>query len=47
MKPFQIHYDKDYGIHRRTGWSIIYDGKVVVTVVPSFFKAMYLWWKNG
>lgn len=29
-QSFQLHYNVDYGIDRRTGWSVVVNGSVVV-----------------
>jgi hypothetical protein len=34
-----LDFDRDYGIDRRTGWSAVYDGSVVVQFV-SFGRAL-------
>ena len=40
MKPRQLHYDVNYGIDRRSGWSAIVDGVVVVQFV-SVWHALF------
>lgn len=30
MKQFKVEWDRDYGINKRTGWSIVVDGSFVV-----------------
>jgi hypothetical protein len=32
---FELHFDVDYGIDRRSGWSVIIDGSVVVQFADS------------
>ena len=30
MKQFSLEYDEDYGADKRTGWTVVMDGRVVV-----------------
>jgi hypothetical protein len=37
-----IHWDRDYGIDERTGWSFAWDGSFWVSdIEPSFFR--FVW----
>jgi hypothetical protein len=50
-KSFAIEWDTDYGIDRRSGWSIIHDGIVVVELEPwlvvAIVKAFVRWRRWG
>lgn len=39
---FAIHFDRDYGIDRRTGWSIAIDGSFVVQFEKHLLVALIL-----
>lgn len=40
MKSFQLHYDQDYGIDHKSGWSVIYDG-IVVNQFTNFYSVLF------
>jgi hypothetical protein len=40
MTNFSLEWDRDYGLLRRTGWSIIWNGHVVVELEPWFVVAI-------
>lgn len=46
MKPFKIEYDTDYGIERRRGWSIVYDGIVFVELERWLVVALWKAWRR-
>lgn len=37
---YELEFDRDYGCDKRTGWTVIYDGSVVIELEPSLFKAI-------
>lgn len=43
-KQFSLTFDRNYGISRRTGWTVVYDGSVIEQFV-SFRRALWLWLK--
>lgn len=46
MKPFRLDYDPDYGIDHRTGWTVHYDGCVLVQFAKGPLRALWrAWWK--
>ena len=51
MMNLKIEYDKDYGIDKRTGWSIAINGWYVVQfhkyLVVALIKAFYEYWLNN
>lgn len=40
-RQLRLEFDTDYGINKRTGWSVICEGNVLVQFVP-FFRALLL-----
>lgn len=46
MKPFRLDYDPDYGIDHRSGWTVHYDGCVLVQFARGPLRALWrAWWK--
>ena len=43
VRSFRLGYDRDYGIDRRSGWSVVVDGVVVVQFV-SLLRALRVSW---
>jgi len=43
LNRHRIEYDRNYGIDRRTGWTIVYDGSVLVELEPWLIAAI---WKS-
>lgn len=41
---FQIEYDRDYGIDRRRGWSVKWDGSVCTQFAPNPIAAVWRAW---
>lgn len=41
-RNLRVDWDIDYGIDRRTGWSIHYDGTCLVVLEPSLLRAIFL-----
>ncbi len=37
----QLHYDRDYGIDRRTGWTAVRDGRVLEPQLTSLPRALW------
>ena len=46
MKPFQLHYDRDYGALRRTGWTVVWDGMTVAEFERWLIVAVWRAWRN-
>ena len=46
MKSLRIDYDVDYGIDKRTGWSIHWDRLCVVQLEPWFVVAVFKAWRQ-
>ena len=46
MRPFQLHYDRDYGALRRTGWTIVWDGATVAEFERWLIVAVWRAWRN-
>lgn len=48
MNQFSLEFDRDYGISHRTGWSVIYNGCVIVQFqsnpIVALFKAFWILW---
>lgn len=46
---FGLHHDRDYGVSKRTGWSAVWDGSVMVQFV-SLPRALWVlarsWWES-
>jgi hypothetical protein len=42
-KKFELQFDRDYGCNKRTGWSIIEDGHVVVELESNIFITFIKW----
>jgi hypothetical protein len=50
VAPFRIEYDRDYGIDRRSGWTVIIGGRVIVELYRSLIGALCIaaWkWMRG
>ena len=45
MRQFKLEWDREYGINKRTGWSIVVDGSVIVQLerfsIIAVVKALY------
>jgi hypothetical protein len=48
MKSFRLDFDRDYGIDRRTGWSISVNGGCLVmferSLIVALFRALFCTW---
>ena len=40
QRSFGLHYDKDYGIDKRSGWSVVVNGVVCVQFEKRLVKAL-------
>ena len=40
MRSLRLEYDRDYGIDHRSGWTAVYDGRVVVQLT-SLWRAVW------
>jgi hypothetical protein len=40
-----LHFDRDYGIDLRTGWSVVIDGRVIVRMEPWLVVALWKAWR--
>jgi hypothetical protein len=49
MNSFKLEYDKDYGIDKRTGWSVCTNGSYVAVLegwlIVAIIKSIYWWIK--
>lgn len=46
MKQFSLQWDKDYGLLKKTGWTVTVDGLVIVHLKKSLLAALVLtWWR--
>lgn len=45
INTHSLCYDKDYGIEKRSGWSVCYDGSFLSDLQP-FFKSIYTAYKS-
>ena len=43
MKQFSIDFDRDYGVSKRTGWSITEDGTCLVELEKHLILALIKW----
>ena len=41
----RLDFDRDYGSHSRTGWSVALRGSYCVQLEPSLVKALWRAWK--
>ena len=46
MKNFRLEFDRDYGIDKRTGWSIVVNGCFVVQLEPWLIVAIWKGCRN-
>ena len=44
LKSFALQYDRDYGIDRRSGWSVVVDGSVAVQFARNRLVALVRAW---
>lgn len=44
--PVSLEYDRDYGIDRRNGWSIVCSGRVLANIEPWLVAAIWKAWQN-
>jgi hypothetical protein len=40
---FKLEFDKDYGCNKRTGWSIVEHGSIIVELEPSIILCFVKW----
>lgn len=46
MNRFKLEYDTEFGIDRRSGWSIAVNGEYLVSLEPNLVVALWkAWWK--
>ncbi len=41
-----VDYDTDYGINKRSGWSIAWKGHYII-ILESTIKTIYMLWRTG
>ena len=46
MSSFAIEWDKDYGIDKRTGWTVKLDGAVLVQLERFLLVALWKSWRR-
>jgi hypothetical protein len=46
MKCFRLEYDSDYGVYRRAGWTIVWDGQIVAELEPWLIVAVFKAWRR-
>jgi hypothetical protein len=46
MRNLKVTYDRDYGIDRRRGWSVSYDGICLVEFRPTLLGALWKAWRK-
>ena len=46
MRGFQLHWDKDYGASKRTGWSVFVDGRCLAELERWLLAALWKVWRS-
>lgn len=46
VNRLQVEFDRDYGIGKRTGWSVAWEGSYAVQLEPWLVIALWRAWRN-
>lgn len=46
LNRFQLEYDRDYGVAKRSGWSVAWHGSYAVQLDPWLLSALWRAWRS-